>query len=254
MDAERNTEEFYDETYGESYEEFANLTDEEIVLDIKENNNKVALDYLIHKYRNFVRAKARSYFLIGADREDIVQEGMIGFYKAIRDFRNDKLSSFRAFAELCVTRQIITAIKTATRQKHIPLNSYVSLNKPIYDEDSDRTLMDVLAGARVSNPEDLVVSQEEYADIENKMEELLSDLEWKVLMSYLDGKSYQEIAHDMHRHIKSIDNALQRVKRKLEKYMDNSDNHVDVGMIYKGLTAANRRLRAEEDEQEDQKH
>ena len=123
---------------------FENMSDEEIVLDAKDNSNTIALDYLINKYRNFVRAKARSYFLIGADREDIIQEGMIGLYKAIRDFRTDKLSSFRAFAELCVTRQIITAIKTATRQKHIPLNSYVSLNKPIYDEDSDRTLLDVL--------------------------------------------------------------------------------------------------------------
>lgn len=247
MDAERNIEEFYDESYGESYEEFANLTDEEIVLDIKENNNKVALDYLIHKYRNFVRAKARSYFLIGADREDIIQEGMIGFYKAIRDFKSDKLSSFRAFAELCVTRQIITAIKTATRQKHIPLNSYVSLNKPIYDEDSDRTLMDVLSGASVSDPEQLVISQEEYADIEKKMSELLSELEWQVLMSYLDGKSYQEIAKALHRHVKSIDNALQRVKRKLEKYMEDRDNHVDVDMIYKGLSAVNRRLRGVDD-------
>ena len=178
------------------YRRYENLTDEEILLDIKEHNNKVALDYLINKYRNFVRAKARSYFLIGADREDIVQEGMIGFYKAIRDFRDDKLSSFRAFAELCVTRQIITAIKTATRQKHIPLNSYVSLNKPIYDEDSDRTLLDIISGAKVSDPEELVISQEEFVDIEKKMEEILSDLEWKVLMSYLDGKSYQEIAED----------------------------------------------------------
>ena len=119
----------------ESFNDFEGLTDEEVILEIKDNCNSVALDYLINKYRNFVRAKARSYFLIGADREDIIQEGMIGLYKAIRDFRNDKLSSFRAFAELCVTRQIITAIKTATRQKHIPLNSYISLNKQIYDED-----------------------------------------------------------------------------------------------------------------------
>ena len=132
------------------------LTDEEIVLDAKDNDNEDALVFLINKYRNFVRAKARSYFLIGAEREDIIQEGMIGLYKAIRDFRNDKLSSFRAFAELCVTRQIITAIKTATRQKHIPLNSYVSLNKPIYDEDSDRTLLDVLSGSKISDPEELV--------------------------------------------------------------------------------------------------
>ena len=125
-------------------------TDEELLAHIRDHEGDEALDYLINKYRNFVRSKARSYFLIGADREDIVQEGMIGFFKAIRDFRVDKLSSFRAFAELCVTRQIITAIKTATRQKHIPLNSYVSLNKPIYDEDSDRTLLDVLSGARSS--------------------------------------------------------------------------------------------------------
>ncbi len=222
---------------------FEDMTDEEIVLEIKDNDNKVALDYLINKYRNFVRAKARSYFLIGADREDIIQEGMIGFYKAVRDFRCDKLSSFRAFAELCVTRQIITAIKTATRQKHIPLNSYVSLNKPIYDEDSDRTLLDVLSVTKVSDPEELVISKEEFAEIEGKMEEILSDLEWKVLMSYLDGKSYQEIAADLGRHVKSIDNALQRVKRKLEKYMENRGEKVDLGTVYRGLTNINHRLR-----------
>src|SRR5690606_25098973 len=114
-------------------------------------------------------AKARSYFLIGADREDIVQEGMIGLYKSIRDYREDKLTSFKAFAELCITRQIITAIKTATRQKHIPLNSYVSLDKPIYDEESDRTLMDVLCSTKVSDPEEMIINQEEYDDIEVKM-------------------------------------------------------------------------------------
>jgi len=221
---------------------FANLTDEEIVSEIRECPNNIALDYMINKYRNFVRAKARSYFLIGADREDIIQEGMIGLYKAIRDFRNDKLSSFRAFAELCVTRQIITAIKTATRQKHIPLNSYVSLNKPIYDEDSDRTLLDVLSGSKISDPEELVISREEFMDIEAKMEQILSDLEWKVLMSYLDGKSYQEIAVDLDRHVKSIDNALQRVKRKLEKYMENRGEDMDVSSVYNGLSSINKRL------------
>ena len=226
----------------EAGSEFEKLTDEEIVVEIKDGCNSIALDYLINKYRNFVRAKARSYFLIGADREDIIQEGMIGLYKAIRDFRNDKLSSFRAFAELCVTRQIITAIKTATRQKHIPLNSYISLNKPIYDEDSDRTLLDVLSGAKVSDPEELVISREEFVDIEAKMDEILSDLEWKVLMSYLDGKSYQEIAVDLDRHVKSIDNALQRVKRKLERYMDNRGDDVDISTVYRGLSSINRRL------------
>lgn len=195
------------------------LVDEEVVEFAREGDD-AALEYLINKYKNFVRAKARSYFLIGADREDIIQEGMIGLYKAIRDFRMDKLSSFRAFAELCITRQIITAIKTATRQKHIPLNSYVSLNKPIYDEDSDRTLLDVISGSKITDPEELIISREEFDDIEEKMGEILSSLEWKVLMSYLEGKSYQEIAEDLKRHVKSIDNALQRVKRKLERYLE----------------------------------
>lgn len=198
------------------------LADEQVV-EWARNGDRAAEEYLINKYKNFVRAKARSYFLIGADREDIIQEGMIGLYKAIRDFRSDKLASFRAFAELCITRQIITAIKTATRQKHIPLNSYVSLNKPIYDEESDRTLLDVIHGAQVTDPEELVISREEFIDIESKMGEFLSDLEWKVLMSYLDGKSYQEIAAELKRHVKSIDNALQRVKRKLERYIEKRD-------------------------------
>jgi RNA polymerase sporulation-specific sigma factor len=197
----------------------AEILDEEWVQLAKAGDN-AALEYLINKYKNFVRAKARSYFLIGADREDIIQEGMIGLYKAIRDFRGDKLSSFRAFAELCVTRQIITAIKTATRQKHIPLNSYVSLNKPIYDDESDRTLIDVISGARMSDPEELIISREEFDDIEEKIGEILSALEWQVLMAYLDGKSYQEIAAELRRHVKSIDNALQRVKRKLERYLE----------------------------------
>ncbi len=194
-------------------------TDEDIVMEAK-GGDVIALEYLINKYKNFVKAKARSYFLIGADREDIIQEGMIGLYKAIRDFRDDKLSSFRAFAELCITRQIITAIKTATRQKHIPLNSYVSLNKPIYDEDSDRTLLDILSGTKITDPEELMINREEYNDIEYKMGEILSELEWKVLTLYLEGKSYQEIAMDLERHVKSIDNALQRVKRKLERYLE----------------------------------
>ncbi len=196
------------------------MMDEEIV-EYARDGCDIALEYLINKYKNFVRAKARSYFLIGADREDIIQEGMIGLYKAIRDFRSDKLSSFRAFAELCITRQIITAIKTATRQKHIPLNSYVSLNKPIYDEDSDRTLLDVISSSRVTDPEELIINREEFGDIEEKISEILSDLEWQVLMAYLDGKSYQEIASELKRHVKSVDNALQRVKRKLERYLDN---------------------------------
>ena len=200
-------------------ERFRDMTDEQIVK-LAQEADGMALEFLLNKYKNFVRSKARSYFLIGADHEDIVQEGMIGLYKAIRDFKEDKLSSFRAFAELCITRQIITAIKTATRQKHIPLNSYVSRNKPIYEEESDRTLLDVITEGWVTNPEDLLISKEDLSSIEGRIGEMLSGLEKQVLFYYLDGKSYQEISEDLGRHVKSIDNALQRVKRKLQKYLE----------------------------------
>ncbi|MCP1187662.1 RNA polymerase sporulation sigma factor SigH [Priestia flexa] len=208
------------DNYGRKLHAHFEQQEDEEVVELVHKGDIDALEYLIHKYKNFVRAKARSYFLIGADREDIIQEGMIGLYKAIRDFREDKLTSFKAFAELCITRQIITAIKTATRQKHIPLNSYVSLDKPIYDEESDRTLLDVISGTKVMNPEELLINREKFDDIELKMAELLSDLERKVLVLYLDGRSYQEISEDLNRHVKSIDNALQRVKRKLERYLE----------------------------------
>ena len=200
-------------------QDFEGMTDEQIVL-LAQDADGAALEYLLNKYKNFVRTKARSYFLIGADHEDIVQEGMIGLYKAIRDYRAERLSSFRAFAELCVTRQIITAIKTATRQKHIPLNSYISLNRPIYEEDSDRTLLDVITEESRSNPEDMIIDREDLTQIEGRIGQMLSDLEKEVLVRYMDGKSYVEIAEEMHRHVKSIDNALQRIKRKLLKYLE----------------------------------
>lgn len=198
---------------------YDHMTDEDIVEEARTGDTQ-AMEYLIRKYKNFVKVKAKAYFLVGADKEDIIQEGMIGLFKATRDYRRDKLTSFKAFAELCITRQIITAIKTATRQKHIPLNSYVSLNKPLYDDESDRTLLDVISGGKVTDPEELIISSEELYSMENKIVELLSDLEWEVLMAYLDGKSYQEIADELKRHVKSIDNALQRVKRKLERYLE----------------------------------
>jgi RNA polymerase sporulation-specific sigma factor len=200
-------------------QQFEQLTDEQLIEQVHLGNTD-ALDFLITKYRLFVKAKARSYFLIGADKEDIIQEGMIGLYKAVRDFRGDKLSSFRAFAELCITRQIITAIKTATRQKHIPLNSYVSLDKPIYDEDSERTLMDIITSPISENPEHLMINREEFSHLEQKMSEVLSELEQQVLIRYLDGQSYSEISEELNRHVKSIDNALQRVKRKLERHLE----------------------------------
>ena len=199
--------------------QLAEMTDEQVVK-VAQTGNGEALEYLLNKYKNFVRTKARSYFLIGADHEDIVQEGMIGLYKAIRDYKEEKLSSFRAFAELCVTRQIITAIKTATRQKHIPLNSYISLNKPIYEEDSDRTLLDVITEEGLSNPEDMMIDREDLSVIEGRIGQMLSGLEKQVLVRYMEGKSYVEIVDEMGRHVKSIDNALQRIKRKLLKYLE----------------------------------
>ncbi len=208
-----------DEEQQDLAQRYTGVSDEKAV-ELCRQGDPLAEEYLLNKYKNFVRSRARSYFLIGADHEDIVQEGMIGLYKAIRDYRPEKLSSFRAFAELCITRQIITAIKTATRQKHIPLNSYISLNKPLYDEESDRTLMDVIMEGRVSNPEEIIINREDLISINEKIKEVLSGLEQEVLNAYLDGKSYQEIAESLGRHVKSIDNALQRVKRKLEKYLE----------------------------------
>lgn len=197
---------------------FQSRTDEEIV-QLAQEGDKEALAHLLETYKNAVRIKSRSYFLIGADHEDIVQEGMIGLFKAIRDYRSDRQSSFRAFADLCIKRQIITAIKTATRQKHMPLNSYVSLNKPIYDDESERTLLDVIEG-RVTNPEELFINQEEMSSIQAMIDENLSGFERQVLSAFLDGKSYQEIADSLGRHVKAIDNALQRIKKKMLRYLD----------------------------------
>ncbi len=206
----------------EYYEIVDNSQQDEYDIVLKASKgDKIALEYIIKKYKNFVKAKAKSYFLIGADKEDIIQEGMIGLYKAIRDFDGNKTNSFKCFADICITRQIITAIKTATRQKHIPLNSYVSLNKPIYDEESERTLLDIITTSIVSDPEELIISKEELKHIESKINELLSELEQEVLELYLNGKSYQYIADRLQRDVKSIDNALQRVKRKLEKHLEN---------------------------------
>ena len=210
---------------GSNYSASLDERQDEEVVKLAKDGDEFATEYLISKYKNFVRVKAKSYFLVGADREDIIQEGMIGLYKSIRDFRADKLSSFRAFAELCITRQIITAIKTATRQKHIPLNSYVSLNKPIYDEDSDRTMLDVLSSNKVSDPEEVFISSELSSDLREKIKQNLSELESQVLQSYLEGKSYQEMAKELNRHVKSIDNALQRVKRKIERTLKAPMNH-----------------------------
>ena len=202
-------------------------TQAQILRDLEDENlveraragDEQALEDLLHRYRHYARAKARTYFLAGADKEDIVQEGMIGLFKAIRDFQIEKNTAFRAFAELCITRQIITAIKTATRQKHIPLNSYVSLNKPASATEDEVPLEQALMSRSIDDPAELVVSAEQIAHIKESMGELLSDLETEVLQLYMDGKSYQQIADMLGRHVKSIDNALQRIKRKLEQHL-----------------------------------
>lgn len=201
------------------------LMDEALLMQIRNGDNE-ALESLINKYKNFVRSKAKTYFLIGADKEDIVQEGMIGLFKAIRDFKDDKLVSFKSFAEICVTRQIITAIKAATRQKHMPLNSYVSLSKPIFEDDGERTLIETINHDSVSDPELLFISKEEVTRIEDKIHEVLSPFEMEVLYAYLQGKSYQEIAAVLNKEVKSVDNALQRVKKKTEKCLnDKKENN-----------------------------
>lgn len=194
------------------------LTDERLV-ELTWAGDDAALETLLSRYRGFVRLKARSYFLVGGDREDVVQEGMIGLYKGIRDFDASRQSSFRAFADLCITRQIITAIKSATRQKHSPLNSYVSLYMPAYsDDDAEHEPLENFL-VQDDDPADRVVSGDELAAIETYFGDILSDLEARVLQRYIEGQSYQEIAEDLHRHVKAIDNALQRIKRKLDSYL-----------------------------------
>jgi len=195
------------------------LTDEELVV-LARAGDSWAQDALLVRYRNYARAKARTYFLQGGDREDIIQEGMVGLFKAIRDFREDREGSFRAFAELCITRQNITAIKTASRQKHIPLNNYVSLHKPVATEESDvRMMMDVLPTPEASDPLEILMNTADLASLKTCFDEILSGLEGEVLLLYLDGRSYQEIAGHLGRHVKSIDNALQRIKKKIEMHI-----------------------------------
>lgn len=197
---------------------FENLSDEELV-ELSVTGDKSATEYILDKYKNFVKAVVRMYFLVGADRDDVVQEGMIGLFKAIRDFDNTKQTSFKSFAEICVRRQVLTAIKNATRQKHMPLNSYISLSKPAYDDNSEDTLIDTLTVNESTNPEELFIGKENIEILGVKIEENLSKLEKEVLKMYLNGVSYQEIASIMGRPPKSIDNALQRVKKKLEKFI-----------------------------------
>ena len=192
------------------------LEDLQLVLKAR-NGDSVALDALIRRYTTFVRMKSSSYFLAGGDSDDLIQEGLIGLYKAVRDFRPDKETSFRSFAELCVTRQIITAIKTATRFKHAPLNTYISFSHtPSGQEaDSECTLGDALPGPRVNDPAICVISTEELQSLVLCLGTSLSPLESDALRLYLEGSSYEEMAEELGCDTKTIDNALQRVKRKI---------------------------------------
>ena len=195
------------------------LTDDDLVARFHDGDGD-SLNVLLERYRRFARAKARGYFLVGADSDDIEQEGLIGLYKAARDFRPDRQSSFRAFAELCITRQVITAIKTATRQKHQPLNQYVSISGVRGGDDpGERSVEDLLDDHYVADPADEVVSAERMDDMRQAMAEMLSGLEVDVLRLYVEGKSYYEIGTQLGRHVKSIDNALQRIKRKLDVHL-----------------------------------
>ncbi len=195
---------------------YLSMNDEEVLAYVH-SGCKFGMEHLIEKYKPLVRAKARSYFLVGADREDIVQEGMIGLFKAVRDYRDDKNIPFKIFAEICITRQIITAVKTATRQKHIPLNSYVSLNRRVFDEDSDKSMIELVQEVSIADPEELFINKEEYTVVESMVEELLSPFEREVLKKYLAGVNYHDIAKQLKKPVKSVDNALQRLKKKIEK-------------------------------------
>jgi RNA polymerase sporulation-specific sigma factor len=208
----------------------ADLEDEQLVARWQ-TGDEGALEVLLQRYRRFARSKARSYFLVGADADDVEQEGLIGLYKAARDFRADRQSTFRAFAELCVTRQVISAIKAATRQKHQPLNRYVSISGSRGSDDSgDGSVEELLDDHRAADPADEVISQEQIQAMRRSMSESLSGLEVDVLRLYVEGKSYQEIGCQLGRHVKSIDNALQRIKRKLDHHLSEGDEDEELAL------------------------
>ena len=196
----------------------ARLGDEKLV-EFARGGCPEAAEILLKKYRSFVESKARSYYLAGAERDDVVQEGMIGLYKAIRDYRGNMFARFRSFAELCITRQMITAVKSATRNKHVPLNDYISFQHAVGTEDNDGCLMDMLADLRIDNPEQIVVQRGTMRALRHRVAEELSSLEYDVLLGYLEGSSYYEMAGELGCSSKAVDNALQRAKRKVGRML-----------------------------------
>jgi RNA polymerase sporulation-specific sigma factor len=197
----------------------------ELVLKARAGDGRAA-DELVRRYRVLARTKARSYFLLGADREDVVQEGMIGVYKAIRDFDVSSGTAFRTFAELCVTRQIVSAVRAASRHKHGPLSSSVSIDRPVADGDDGPTLADVLPAAASADPAEALVSAEEVRALQQHFDEVLTDLEQQVLRHHLQGRSYEETSAMLQRHVKSVDNALQRIKRKIADHLEASQQRL----------------------------
>ena len=199
--------------------DYNNMQDEEIIAKVH-GGDAEALDFLMQKYRDLVNGKVSKYFIIGADKEDITQEGLIGLYKAIKDYKGDKQSSFKSFANLCVERQLITAIKSSNRQKHMPLNSYLSLNMNAYnsdEENSETEIINVLNSNVVEDPLDTITKKEYYSTVENAIDSNLSDFEKKVLSRYIQGDSYVKIAQRLETPVKSVDNAIQRIRRKTVK-------------------------------------
>lgn len=207
-------------TWADEATSLGELEDHTLVENVRAGDER-SLEALLARYRKFARSKARTYFLAGSDKEDVVQEGMIGLFKAIRDFDPAQATPFRAFAELCISRQILTAIKTANRQKHQPLNSSVSLDAPAYGDDrNDSSVGDNLIASTLADPAEIVISAEEIEALRDSMRDSLTDLEGDVLRLYMDGKSYEEIAGVLGNHVKSIDNALQRIKRKVQRHIE----------------------------------
>ena len=198
-------------------EKYSMKSDEEVVI-LANQGDLEALEYLIIKYKILVKSKVYTYYIAGADKDDIIQEGMIGLYKAIKSFDEKKSNSFKNFADMCVTSQIITAIKAASRQKHMPLNKSISLNKPLY-EDSKSTIIDMIEIGPSQDPMELFISKEDLDFTEKKIQGMLSSLEKKVLNNYLEGKNYEEIGSILSINAKCIDNAIQRIKRKVQRYI-----------------------------------
>ena len=195
---------------------FLLFTDEELV-SLAQKGNKEASEFITAKYFSYVRNKSRAYYLVGGEVEDIIQEGLIGLYEAIKDYSPDKQASFKTFMDICVTRQIMTAIKTASRQKHIPLNTYVSLNKPLFNDETDKSYEDTLVLSRKEDPESLYLDHEKTNEINKEIKNSLSNFEYKVLKLYLQGVSYLNIAKVLEKEEKAIDNAIQRIRKKLSR-------------------------------------